>query len=277
MKETFESLSDSDKALASSRGRGDYIINSALEWIARFHAEFPGPLISRLLDGIRILSRAMHRRSADEIEGAITSLLEVQTAIMLPGSRSQSAPESDRAKANLPAPETPRVHKEWYMRRSFSGANYEEEAPPRPGGSVFISYARADSAWLTRLLIHLRPLERAGRIELWHDGKISAGKLWRAEVDTALQKASAAILVVTANFMASDFIYSDELPPLARRAREGGVAIFPVVFGHCLFEEDQYLKDFQLFNDPELPLSRLEPAEADGILVKLAKSVMERG
>ena len=268
----YEDLSEDEKSLAASRARGDYITNCALEWVSRFHSQYPHHLISKLLDGVRLLARAMHGRSIDDIERAINSLLESQTGMLLPNSRpaQTSAQLSQRA---LPAHETPRAHADWAKPSNDTDTEEPKRAPSKRRGPVFVSYARADSNWLSRLLIHLRPLERSGRIDLWHDGKIAPGKQWRAELDYALTHASSAILVVTANFMASDFISASELPPIAKRARDEGVVVFPVVFGHCLFEEDPYLRDFQLFNDPERPLSRMDSSEADAILVKLAKSI----
>jgi hypothetical protein len=106
---------------------------------------------------------------------------------------------------------------------------------------------------------------------VWHDGKLQGGTQW--QLDRALNQASSAILLVTANFMASDFIYTKELQLIATRAREGGVVVFPVMVGHCLFYEDPYLNHVQLFNDPEKPLSRLDPGEVDQIFTKLAKAV----
>ena len=274
MKGTIEELSDEDRALAAMRARGDYVIACAIEWIGRFHSQFPGPLITRLLDGVRELTRSMHERSSQEIETRVTRLLEIQSSMLLSGNKPIEAIRADNR--NLPATDLPRLHRDWVFKEHRFASGSEADIGARKGSPVFVSYARADSAYLARVLVHLRPLERSGRIELWHDGKLAAGRPWRTELDRALMRASVAVLIVSANFMASDFIYESELPPLARRARAEGVSIFPVVFGHCLFDENEHLSDLQLFNDPEHPLSQLPPAEADAILVKLAKAIRER-
>jgi len=88
--------------------------------------------------------------------------------------------------------------------------------------TVFVSYSHKDSAFLTRLQVHLRPLEREGLVELWDDTRLAAGDRWRAAIEEALSRASVAVLLVTADFMASDFIVSDELPQLLTNARERG-------------------------------------------------------
>jgi hypothetical protein len=47
---------------------------------------------------------------------------------------------------------------------------------------VFISYSHRDRRWLDRLLVHLRPLERAGAIRAWADTALAAGSDWRGAV-----------------------------------------------------------------------------------------------
>lgn len=264
----YEELSGAEKALAAARARGDFVINSALDWIDRFYMQSSEILIMELTKGIRSLSKAMHSRSADDIMSSINALLKIQTRLMLPGGQNQEA-----IGAFTQVSAVPRAHKAWSPSEYFSPEEHRDRPEAQKHGRLFVSYARADSQWLSRLMIHLRPLERAGRIEVWHDGRLESGDTWRVELADALNEASCAILLVSANFMASDFIYTNELQPIATRVRAHGVIVFPVMVGHCLFEEDRYLKDVQMFNDPERPLSRLESSEVDETLVKLARAV----
>ncbi len=80
--------------------------------------------------------------------------------------------------------------------------------------NVFISYSHKDKKWLERLQAHLKPLERAGLVDRWDDTRIEAGDEWRKEIRQALDAARVVVLLVSADFMASDFIAKDELPPL---------------------------------------------------------------
>jgi hypothetical protein len=266
-------LPEPERRLAASRLNGEYTINAALDWIARFHSQFPAPLVTRLIEGVRNLARVCRGRSDFEIQQAITALLDIQNALTLGGT--QTAPRTLAPDRTLPAAEAPpRIYEEWELRVPFTPDAYGERAPSRKQGSVFISYARADSTWLNRLLVHLRPLERARKLDVWHDGKIATGENWRSEIAMALSEASVAILLLTANFLASDFIYEHELQPLVKRMRTNGVVIFPVVVGHCLLDEETDLNGLQLFNDPECPLSRMNEVDLDATLVKLARSIV---
>jgi hypothetical protein len=129
----------------------------------------------------------------------------------------------------------------------------------RPKGNhIFVSYSHRDSEYLERLLVHLKPLQRDGLIDAWVDTRLMAGDKWKKEIDAALKRARVAVLLVSADFLASDFIIKNELPPLLKAAEERGTLIVPVILRPCRFSREKELREFQAINPPDEPLSVLD-------------------
>jgi hypothetical protein len=140
---------------------------------------------------------------------------------------------------------------------------------------VFVSYSHADVRWLDRLRVHLKPLERQGVLALWDDTRIKPGARWREAIRDALEHAKVAVLLVTADFLASDFISTNELPPLLKAAEERGTLILPVIIKPCRFEQTEGLSHFQAVNPPSKPIAALRSARREEAFWKLSGVIEE--
>jgi hypothetical protein len=101
-----------------------------------------------------------------------------------------------------------------------------------PGGGkarLFISYSHRDHRYREQLVTHLAGLRRQGIISDWHDRKIVPGKEWRDAIDRNLDSADCVLLLVSPDFLASDYCYSIEMQRTLERHREGRVAVIPVI------------------------------------------------
>ena len=78
---------------------------------------------------------------------------------------------------------------------------------PPPAMKVFICYAREDEALRQGLEKHLQALRRQGRITVWHERNISPGAEWEHEIDTHLGEAQLILLLVSSDFIDSDYCY----------------------------------------------------------------------
>jgi hypothetical protein len=150
------------------------------------------------------------------------------------------------------------------------------DAPERVGArrnKVFISYSHADRDFLDRLLVHLKPLERRGAVDLWSDTRIQAGHDWKKEIEAALASAAIGILIVSADFLASDFVAENELPQLLAAAEGRGARILPLIVKPCGFTRDKDLSKFQALNDPRIPLIGMDEAGRENLYAKIAELV----
>jgi hypothetical protein len=138
---------------------------------------------------------------------------------------------------------------------------------------VFISYSHADGKWLNMLLEQLKPLANKG-LDVWSDRDISPGQEWPVEVDNYLNRAKVAVLLVSANFLNSDFIRVQELPRLLEAAQLEQVTILPVLISACLWDETDIGK-YQSPINPKPPLKALLGHKRDQAFVKIARAIKD--
>jgi serine/threonine protein kinase len=139
---------------------------------------------------------------------------------------------------------------------------------------VFVSYSHKDRKWLERLQVHMEPLVRQGTVDLWDDSHIRSGSDWRSEIRDALSSAQVAILLISADFLASDFIAEEELPRLLRAAEDDGALILPVIVSPSRFS-DTALSRFQAINSPTAPLIAMKRQERELAFVRLTAAVQQ--
>src|SRR5437660_665833 len=82
---------------------------------------------------------------------------------------------------------------------------------------VFVSYSHCDAGWAQRFGVLLKPLVRRKQLRLWVDTEIRAGDEWHPSIVEAIERSSAALLLVSADFLGSDYIMDQELPMLIRQ------------------------------------------------------------
>ncbi len=100
---------------------------------------------------------------------------------------------------------------------------------------VFVSYSHDDDQWLKRFSKMSKPLSRYAEIDVWSDKRINPGKDWRAEINKAMADAFVAVLLVSVNFLDSDFIANEELPYILEAATKKKIEILWVRLTPCMY------------------------------------------
>jgi hypothetical protein len=144
------------------------------------------------------------------------------------------------------------------------------------GALVVVSYSHADAKWRDELRKFLKPLVRQKRIRIWDDTAIDAGKKWREEIKRAFGSANVAILLMSSDFLASDFISQEELPLLLDRAKkkEGGMTLLWIAVRPSTFELQPEVETIQALNEPSRPLSKLQKPAWETELTKVCGKIL---
>lgn len=150
----------------------------------------------------------------------------------------------------------------------------QEEKRMEKKHSIFISYSHEDDKWLTKVVKTLKSLQRYyDNVDSWSDKKIMASDVWKAEIDKALGNATIAILLVSPDFMASDFITKEELQPILNKAVAEGTKILTLVLRPTPLLEESGLLKYQAVNDPKKPLTGMTEYEQETVLVNLVEAI----
>jgi hypothetical protein len=102
-------------------------------------------------------------------------------------------------------------------------------ASPAPPIEVFISYSHEDEALRKKLGTHLSLLKRNKVIDEWHDWRIGAGQEWAGAIDEHLNSAAVILLLVSPDFLASDYCCDIEMTRALQRHDAGDARVIPVI------------------------------------------------
>ena len=94
---------------------------------------------------------------------------------------------------------------------------------------IFFSYSHKDEPFREQLETHLSMLKRQGLIKPWHDQMITAGDEWKGQIDDNLNVADIVLLLVTANFFASDYCYDIEMTRAMERHEIDEARVVPII------------------------------------------------
>ncbi len=103
--------------------------------------------------------------------------------------------------------------------------------------NIFIAYSRKDESYLKKILNFLKPVGRRYDLNIWYDGEISPGSIWDEEIKKHIHQADIILLLVSADSLASEYFYEQEVKNALFKHRDGNVKLIPIILRECLWED----------------------------------------
>jgi pimeloyl-ACP methyl ester carboxylesterase len=139
---------------------------------------------------------------------------------------------------------------------------------------IFVSYSHKDRAWLDRLREMIKPYLHNTEVHWWEDTRLRSGDQWNSEIQGALGRAGVAVALVSAPFLASEYVTRHELPALVEAADAGQLRLLWACLTPAAWDATE-LKRFQAMHDVSIPLNRLSVPEQDELLLSFARQIKE--
>ena len=114
-----------------------------------------------------------------------------------------------------------------------------------PRNTIFVSYSHNDKAWMEKLVNFLHGVDKKLALDVWVDTQIEAGDEWREKIHKGLASAKIAILVISNDFLISNFIEKVEIPAILRGNKERGLRIIPVIVRDCSWKKKKWIEERQ--------------------------------
>ncbi|HEX8772083.1 MAG TPA: tetratricopeptide repeat protein [Pyrinomonadaceae bacterium] len=141
---------------------------------------------------------------------------------------------------------------------------------PSIADTVFVSYSHQDERLQRQLENHLNLLKRQGVITSWHDRMIDVGSDWEAEIDKNLNAAKLILLLISPDFMASDYCYGVELKRAMERHEAGDARVIPILLRPVDWQNSPF-RDLQVLPSHAKPITSW--SDIDDAFLDVAKGI----
>lgn len=129
------------------------------------------------------------------------------------------------------------------------------------GIRAFISYSHKDTKYRERLRVFLRPLERQKLVTAWHDRMISAGTEWQGQIDEQLETSGVILLLISADFIASEYCFDIEMKRAMERHDAGEALVIPIAVRPTIWDDMPFAR-LQALPSERKPVSTWEDEDS---------------
>jgi serine/threonine protein kinase len=139
---------------------------------------------------------------------------------------------------------------------------------------LFISFAEADRDMKEEFIKHLAVASHAGEFELWSADHVQAGGSWRHEIEKALNQTDAALLLISADFLASDVIRDVHLPVLLARRESESLPIIPILLRASLWQHHPHISSLKPLPERGSAIASQQGPARDETYVQVARGIL---
>lgn len=156
-----------------------------------------------------------------------------------------------------------------------TGLTPEHSIAPAQPATIFISYSHADEKHREQLEKHLSPLRHQGLVDVWHDRKIIGGMSWKKEIDQQLESSDIVLMLISADFVSSDYCYGVEMERALQRHKEGTAIVVPIMLRPVSYSGLPFA-DLQMLPKDAKPISEWRTRDAAWTSIAKALSLIVR-
>jgi TIR domain len=140
---------------------------------------------------------------------------------------------------------------------------------------IFISYSHKDAEWLEFVQSHLQVGVANDHFETWDDRHIAGGADWAKEIDDALDRCAAFILLVSRYSLTSNFILKKEVQAALEARWKRGVRIYPIIVRDIDIKAVPWLASMNVRPRDAKALGLFPPARREQVMKEIAKEIRE--
>lgn len=144
------------------------------------------------------------------------------------------------------------------------------------GSTIVVTYSREDRAYVDAFQVRVAAgVGSDGRLSLWDVTEFENGGGWRQDIIVEVDSATAIVMFISADYLASEFVLKGEMSSLIENANSKGTAVVPVIVSPSLFEQTEFAR-YQAANPPRNPLAGMTSAEREQFFGRLVETLSSR-
>ena len=221
------------------RNHADSLAYQSEKFLSENEDKIPQDIKSEVREALAEMKRALESKDTDTVRSAAERITQVSqkmgTAIYQQDLQSNEVDQDIQVLAEDEVVEDgilDEAHGQ-PVRTASANTSYENRsrnvAADASALSAFVSYSHKDERYRRTLDTSLTQLKRNGIISVWHDRKILPGQQWDKEIDRSLETANIVLVLVSPDFLASEYAYTREMQIAIERHHAGRTTVIPVI------------------------------------------------